>query len=243
MRPRSLCPSRPFTPRLPEPSRRQFAPSPPSWRARRRSPPLLPSPSSGAYKKDRPSSAFSTPASTTSPSPSPSSIETAPPPSLPSPVSSVLLSLVAFDQIAQALKVRRSVTSLAHTCSSPIAPGGLAGDFTAASARHPPWTGHPRPPPVKLTPPPRSPTPARASPPLPRRKTGLPAENRHGISPAVEPRPAPSPPCHRSTPSAPLPLACGPAPQHRPCAVPMSSPPLAGRVGRLPTRPRVIPYL
>jgi hypothetical protein len=194
MRPRSLCPRCPFTPRLPEPSRRQFAPSPPSWRARRRSPPLLPSPSPGAYKKDRPSSAFPTPASATSRSPSPSSIEPAPPPSLPSPVSSVLLSLVEFDQIALALKVHHSVTSLAHTRSSPIAPGSLAGDFTAASARHSPWTGHPRPPPVKLTPPPRSPTPACASPPLPRRKTGLPAENRRGISPAVEPRPAPSPP-------------------------------------------------
>jgi hypothetical protein len=114
-------------------------------------PPAFP-PSPGAYKKDLPSSAFPTRASATSPSPS--SIEPAPPPSLPSLVSSVLLSLVAFDQIALALKVRRSITSLAHTCSSPIAPGGLAGDFTAASARHPPWTGHPGPPPVKLTPPP-----------------------------------------------------------------------------------------
>jgi hypothetical protein len=194
MRPHSLCPSRPITPCLPESSRRQFAPSPPSWRARRRLPPLLPSPSPGVYKKDHRSSTFPTPASATSPSPSPSSIEPAPPPSLPSLVSSVLLSLVAFDQIALALKARHSVTSLAHTCSSPIAPGGLAGDFTAASACHPPWTGHPRPPPVKLTPPPRSPTPARASPPLPRRKTGLPAENHRGISPSVEPRPAPSPP-------------------------------------------------
>jgi hypothetical protein len=126
-------------------------------------------------------------------------------------VSSVLLSLVAFDQIALALKVRRPVTSLAHTCSSPIAPGGLASDFTTASARHPPWTGHPRPPPVKLTPPPRSPTPARASPPLPRRKTGLPTENRRGISPAVDPRPAPSPssPFHAVSP---LSLARGPTP-------------------------------
>jgi hypothetical protein len=108
-------------------------------------------PSPGAFKKDRPSPAFPTPASATSPSSS--SIEPVPPPSLPSPVSSVLLALVAFDQIALALKVRRPITSLAHTCSSPIAPGGLADDFTAASAHHPPWTGHPRPPPVKLTPP------------------------------------------------------------------------------------------
>jgi hypothetical protein len=131
-----------------------FAPSPPSWRALRRLPSLLPSPSSGAYKRDRPSSSFSTSASATSPSPSPSSIEPAPPHPPFAPVSSVLPSVVVFGQIALALKVHHSVTSLAHTYSSPIAPGGLAGDFTAASARHPPWTGHPRPPPVKLTPPP-----------------------------------------------------------------------------------------
>jgi hypothetical protein len=155
MRPCSLCPSHPFTP--PSPARAvplPFAPSPPSWRARRRLSSLLPSPSPGAYKRDCPSSAFSTPASATSPSPSPSSIEPAPPRPPFAPVSSVLPSLVALGQIALALKVRHSVTSLAHTYSSPIAPGGLAGDFTAASARHPPWTDHPRPPPVKLTPPP-----------------------------------------------------------------------------------------
>jgi hypothetical protein len=224
MRPRSLCPSRPFTspPARAVPS--PFAPSPPSWRARRRLSSLIPFPSPGAYKKDRPSSAFPTPASATSPSPSPSSIEPAPPRPPFAPVSSVLPSLVAFGQIALALKVRHSVTSLAHTCSSPIAPGGLANDFTAASAHHPPWTGHPRPPPVKLTPPPWPPTPARASPPLPRRKTGLPAENRRGIPPAVEPRPAPSPSRHRATPSAPLPLAWGPTPRRRPCAVSTASP-------------------
>jgi hypothetical protein len=131
-----------------------FAPSLPSWQARWCLSSLLPSPSPGAYKRDRPSSAFSTPASATSPSTSPSSIEPAPPRPPFAPVSSVLPSLVAFGQIALALKVHHSVTSLVHTYSSPIAPGGLAGDFTTASARHPSWTGHPRPPPVKLTPPP-----------------------------------------------------------------------------------------
>jgi hypothetical protein len=92
--------------------------------------------------------------------PSPSSIEPAPPPSLPSPVSSVLLSLVAFDQIALALKVRRSVTSLAHTCSSPIAIGGLAGDFTVASTRQravdrPPQASTGQIDPISMTPYPR----------------------------------------------------------------------------------------
>jgi hypothetical protein len=32
---------------------------------------------------------------------------------------------------------------LAHGLSTPIAPGGLAGDLTVVSARHPPWTSHP----------------------------------------------------------------------------------------------------
>jgi hypothetical protein len=84
----------------------------------------------------------------------PSPIEPAPPRPPFAPVSFVLPSLVVFGQIALALKVRHSVMILAHTGSSPIAPGDLAGDFTSASARHPPWIGHPRPPPVKLTPPP-----------------------------------------------------------------------------------------
>jgi hypothetical protein len=58
------------------------------------------------------------------------------PSSLPSPVSSALLSLVAYDQIALALELCLSVASLAHTFSSPIAPSGLAGDFTALSTHH-----------------------------------------------------------------------------------------------------------
>jgi hypothetical protein len=154
MRPRSLCPSRPFTPPPARavPSLVCAITTVMASSSALAAPPPFPSP--GAYKKDRPSSAFPTLASATSPSPSPSSIEPAPPLSLPSSVSSVLLSLVAFDQIDLALKVRRSVTSLVHTCSSPITPGGLAGDFTAASAHRPPWTGHLGPPPVKVTPPP-----------------------------------------------------------------------------------------
>jgi hypothetical protein len=49
-----------------------------------------------------------------------------------------------------------------------------------------------------------TPTPARASPPLPRHRTGPTAENRRGISPAVEPRstpPSPSPFKRRQPPS------------------------------------------
>ena len=65
-----LYPSRPLTPRLPEPSRCRLLHHCHHGRlvgARR---PLPSFPLPGAYKRDRPSSAFSTPASATSPSPS-----------------------------------------------------------------------------------------------------------------------------------------------------------------------------
>jgi hypothetical protein len=121
MRPRSLCPSRPFTPpRLPEPSRHHFAPSPPS---------------PATYKRTAPSPLFHH----TRPQPlhlPPRAQSNSAPSSLPSPVSSALLSLVAYGQIALALKPRLSVAILAHTSSSLIAPGSLAGGFTALSARH-----------------------------------------------------------------------------------------------------------
>jgi hypothetical protein len=51
-------------------------------------------------------------------------------------MSSALLSLVAYGQIALDLKLRLCVASLAHTSSLPIAPGSLAGDFPAAGTRH-----------------------------------------------------------------------------------------------------------
>jgi hypothetical protein len=136
MRPRTLCPSRPFTPpRQPESSRRHFAPSPPSWRARRCSPPLPPSPPRPPIKGPPRAPCSTTPGLSHSTS-LPQAQSSSAPSSLPSPVSSTLLSLVAYGQIALALKLLLSVASLAHTSSSLIAPGSLAGDFTAASARH-----------------------------------------------------------------------------------------------------------
>jgi hypothetical protein len=152
MRPRSLCPSHPFTPACPSrpvailrhhhrhgelAGAHRSSSLPPSQ------PPIKGLPRAPCSTTPGLSHSTSLPRAQSSSAPS----------SLPSPVSSVLLSLVAYDQISLALKVRLSVASLAHTFSSPIAPSGLAGDFTAASARHPPWTGHPRHPPVKLTPP------------------------------------------------------------------------------------------
>jgi hypothetical protein len=84
-----------------------------------------------------------------------------------------------------------------------IALGCLAGDLTVASTRHrtverPPQTASSR---IEPTPEIPYPRPCLAT--TPPSQNRLPAENRRGISPAVEPRPAPSPPRHRSTPLAP----------------------------------------
>jgi hypothetical protein len=56
--------------------------------------------------------------------------------SLPSPVSSSLPSLVAYGQISITLKLCHCATSIAHTSSSPIAPGSPTGDVAAPGARH-----------------------------------------------------------------------------------------------------------
>jgi hypothetical protein len=152
MRPRSLCSSRPFTPACPsrpvailryhhrhgELSGAHRSSSLPPPRPPIKGPPRAPCSTTPGLSH-----------STSLPRAQSSSV----PSSLPSSVSSALLSLVAYDQIALALKVCLSIASLAQTFSSPIAPSGLTGDFTAPSARHPLWTGHPRHPPVKLTPP------------------------------------------------------------------------------------------
>jgi hypothetical protein len=68
-------------------------------------------------------------------------------------VSSALLSLVAYGQIALALKLRLSVASLAHTSSSLIVPGSLVGDFTAVSARHRAMDRPPQAPSGQISPP------------------------------------------------------------------------------------------
>jgi hypothetical protein len=137
--------------------------------------------------------------------------------SLPSPVSSALLSLVAYDQIDLALKLRLSVASLAHTFSSLNARGSLAGDFTAASARHRTMDRPPQAPSSQIGPTPMIPYPARASPPLPRRRTGAPAENRRGVSPR-------SNPCRFAPPFL---WHVGPCPRRRPRTIPLAGGPPA----------------
>jgi hypothetical protein len=153
MRPRSLCPSRPFTPACPS---RSVAISRHHHRhgelAGARHPSSLPPPRPPI--KGPPRAPCSTTRGLSHSTSLPRAQSSSAPSSLPSPVSSTLLSLVAYDQIALALKLRLSIASLAHTFSSLIASGRLAGDFTATSTRHPSWTGHPRHPPAKLTPPP-----------------------------------------------------------------------------------------
>jgi hypothetical protein len=150
-------------------------------------------------------------------------------------VSSVLPSPVALGQIALVLKVRHSVTILAHACSSPIAPGGLVGDLTAASTRHPPWTGHPKPPPVKLThlrDPLPQPVPRHRSPvtePDPRWRTAA-GFHRRSNPGRLLPR------LRSNAVSPPLPGMWARATAPSPCRLPAGGP---SGPPRLPTRPRV----
>jgi hypothetical protein len=51
-------------------------------------------------------------------------------------VSSALLSLLSYNQINVVLELHHSLTNTTHPFPSPIAPGNLAGDPTAAGARH-----------------------------------------------------------------------------------------------------------
>jgi hypothetical protein len=133
--PLAPAPSHPVTP-SPEPSRRHhcvpsspprqaspvLATSPPPPRSPIKGPPELPQ--------------LLTPASA-SPNPSPELNRATPPRPSSAPVSSSLPSLVAYGQIAQALKLCQCATSLSRTSPSPIAPGSPTGDLTVVGARHP----------------------------------------------------------------------------------------------------------
>jgi hypothetical protein len=117
---------------LPEPSRRHCVPSSPPRQA---SPVLATSPHRPPIKGPPRAPYFTAPGLSHSiflPWTQSSSTSS----SLPSPVSSALPSLVAYGQIALALKLSHCATSLSHTSSSPIAPGSPTGDLTAMGARH-----------------------------------------------------------------------------------------------------------
>jgi hypothetical protein len=68
--------------------------------------------------------------------PFPSSIEPAPPRPSPTPVSLALLPLLSSSLIHKVLELLHSLTNTMHPSPPPIALGSLAGDLTAASARH-----------------------------------------------------------------------------------------------------------
>jgi hypothetical protein len=76
------------------------------------------------------------------------------PSSLPSPVSSALLSLLGSSQISVALELRRFTTSTTHLFPLTYYTRWPRRRSHRHRARHPPWTGHPERPPTKLTPPP-----------------------------------------------------------------------------------------
>jgi hypothetical protein len=129
--PPPLCPSRPLTPRLPEPSQSALAPFPPSWRARRcsSSPPSLSLPRAPIKGPARaPSSPHQL-----RPSPllSPEPIELAPP-CLPRR-SGELLSpfLVILCTIKLALELHHTITVMRHTSPPPIAPNCRTGDHVS----------------------------------------------------------------------------------------------------------------
>jgi hypothetical protein len=128
-------------------------------------------------------------------------LHAAAPPS--APVSSALFSLLSYNQINVALELHHSLTNTTHPFPSPIAPGNLAGDPTAADARHLAVDRPPRASTGQIGPASVTPTISRALPPLRRRRTGPPTKNRRGTSPAAvltaanrpfSPRPMPLPP-------------------------------------------------
>jgi hypothetical protein len=131
--PRALCPSPPVATTCP--SRPVATVCHHRRRGKRRwcSPPPLPSPT--AYKRTAPSPLLhrTRPQPLHLPPLDPIELDVVIPPS---PVSSALPSLVPYGQIALALKLRHCATSLAHTSSSPIAPGSPTGDLAAMGARH-----------------------------------------------------------------------------------------------------------
>jgi hypothetical protein len=223
MRPRTLCPSCPFTPRLPEPSRRHFVPSPPSWRARRCSPPLLPSPSLATYKRTTPSPLFhhTRPQPLHLPPSGPIELGAVVPPlsgELCPPLSGGLWSNFFSSQAPPLCRKPSTHLLLAYCARKPRRrlhrrerPPPRHGLATPGTLR-PNWTypHDPLAPPVLCD---HSPVVE----PEPRRRTTVGLHRR--LSPS---RFAPR---HRSTPSAPLPLARGPTPTApSPCRNPTDGP-------------------
>jgi hypothetical protein len=160
-----------------------------------------PSPASGAYKRTAPSSPIPHPGLGHPLPPSPSSIE---PTSLrPSsaPVSLALLPLVSSSLIHIVLELRHSLTNTMHPSSPPIALGCLAGDLTAASARHRTVDRPPRAPSGQIGPSTMIPYPRPCLATSPPSQNRAPGGEPPWTSPTVElDRFAPPPSVARSTP-------------------------------------------
>jgi hypothetical protein len=220
-------------PPLPEPSRRTVRHFCHRGKHHRCAPPHPPSPPRPPIKGPPQAPCSATPGLSHSTS-LPWTQSSSAPSSVPSLVSSALLSLVAYGQIALALKLHLSVASLAHTSASHIAPGSLAGDFTAASARHRAVDRPPQAPSGQIGPSTMIPYPRPCLAPTP------PSQNRN---PGGEPprgftggraSAGPPPPRLRSMSSAP-PSSGMWAHTHGAVSMPsLRRFPLAGLVGRLP---------
>jgi hypothetical protein len=166
--------------------------------------------------------------------PSPCPIEPAPLHPSPTPVSLALLPLLSSSLIHTILELRNSLTNTMHPSPPPIALGSLAGDLTAASARHRTMDRPPQAPSGQIGPTPIIHYPTRASPPLLRRKIGLSMENRREPH-RQSSRPVRPPSVARSTPLPPSSRRrVGPHPRRSPALLRSS----VGRLGRLPA-PRV----
>jgi hypothetical protein len=146
--------------------------------------------------------------------------------------------MLAYSQIAIALKLRHCAPSSARTPLRLLCPVASPATSPPRAPATSPWTGHPERPPAKLTPPPYIPTSAHALPPFHRRRTGPPTKNRRGTSPedGFSPSRTASPPPRHFPPNVVPPLLTGT--WARAHGVVPARPPLVGRLGHLPARAR-----
>jgi hypothetical protein len=174
-----------------------------------------PFPAPGAYKRTTPSSPIPHTGLGHPLPPSPCPIEPAPPRPSPAPVSLALLPLLSSSQIHIVLELLHSLTNALHPSPPPFALGSLAGDLTAASARHRTMDQPPQAPsgqigPTSMIPYPRS--CLATTPPLQNRAPGgePPWGLTVGRAPAGSPPPPPPSPLHVVAPL--LSLTHGPTP-------------------------------
>jgi hypothetical protein len=199
-----------------------------------------PFPAPGAYKRTTPSSLILHTNRDHPLPPSPSSIEPAPSRPSPAPVSLALLPLLSSNLIRIVLELRHSLTNVIPPSPPPIALGSLAGDLTAASARHRAVDRPPHAPSGQIGPTPMIPYPRLCLATTPSSQNRAPGGEPPRTSPAVEPdRFTPlRRPLHTVTPL--LSLTRGPAPTASARAAPLLCGP-AGPPARVHARWAEIP--